>query len=693
MTTWGIFKTDSISESYKKMKDESLKGDQHKLDKNKNGKLDKHDFKLLRKEEVEQLDEAAVSTVAKAHGFEKVKTGFEKGSYKHPKTGETITALRGGSEYGHSRKDGSTVAAFKHKDSLEKHLASHGYKKESVNEDIKDYSLEELQEFMVSEDFEQLDELSKTTLGNYIKKAANDKADTAFHRGYSAYSNSDHKPYGEPMKNKVHAGQEKRNKGIKRAVNKLTRESVEQVEEGWDDMLKSVKDKNATQPNGGTGKKQGVRYGGGKQKDDEAQERKDKKNESVDLELLDDGTYYDGSDMLGEAQARTSSSFQFTHKPGDAESEKKLADLKAQHKGTNKRVVLQGRLGKDNPNAHKYSKDAPKATYANGKRTNVDQNAKSGAHSHQRIRKADAAHHDVYVYDKADTQYDFDSVITEAIHADDYHATSEPSQFGGHRPIVKHKEKGTVMYAGGKSYSTAAKAKEGAHAYLSAYEKRGPNAAMSAAHEHGKAHGMKKEGFELFNEKELDLLINEVLSKDSSAGKWISDFTKSDAPQFSGKSTEKRKQMALAAYYAAQKKESTDYESFLVLDEEKQPEIVKMGAKEIKHANMKDKQDDAEIMEPHSEGEANFIDQHYVDVTDDVTADKQDGGAGKLGKATGPKGQGAATYKGDSKLSDKDKASYKEGTNEEGDAISEKANCKEGSGKKGFSTFKAKVTG
>jgi hypothetical protein len=30
---------------------EELKGDQHKLDKNKNGKLDKHDFKLLRKEE------------------------------------------------------------------------------------------------------------------------------------------------------------------------------------------------------------------------------------------------------------------------------------------------------------------------------------------------------------------------------------------------------------------------------------------------------------------------------------------------------------------------------------------------------------------------------------------------------------------------------------------------------------------
>lgn len=37
---------------------EELKGDQHKLDKNKNGKLDKHDFKLLRKEE--EVDESTV---------------------------------------------------------------------------------------------------------------------------------------------------------------------------------------------------------------------------------------------------------------------------------------------------------------------------------------------------------------------------------------------------------------------------------------------------------------------------------------------------------------------------------------------------------------------------------------------------------------------------------------------------------
>ena len=40
---------------------EALKGNQHKIDKNKNGEVDAHDFKLLRKEETEQIDEARVN--------------------------------------------------------------------------------------------------------------------------------------------------------------------------------------------------------------------------------------------------------------------------------------------------------------------------------------------------------------------------------------------------------------------------------------------------------------------------------------------------------------------------------------------------------------------------------------------------------------------------------------------------------
>ena len=50
--------------------------------------------------------------------------------------------------------------------------------------------------------------------------------------------------------------------------------------------------------------------------------------------------------------------------------------------------------------------------------------------------------------------------------------------------------------------------------------------------------------------------IKEVLTKDADVGDYIDDFVKSDAPQFKGKSKEKRKEMAIAAYYA--KKESLE---------------------------------------------------------------------------------------------------------------------------------------
>jgi len=53
----------SVAEAAAKIMGEELKGNQHKIDANKNGKIDAHDFKLLRgkkdvKEEVEQIDEA-----------------------------------------------------------------------------------------------------------------------------------------------------------------------------------------------------------------------------------------------------------------------------------------------------------------------------------------------------------------------------------------------------------------------------------------------------------------------------------------------------------------------------------------------------------------------------------------------------------------------------------------------------------
>jgi len=50
--------------------------------------------------------------------------------------------------------------------------------------------------------------------------------------------------------------------------------------------------------------------------------------------------------------------------------------------------------------------------------------------------------------------------------------------------------------------------------------------------------------------------VNEVLTKSTTAGETIHDFVHSKNPKFAGKSKDKRKQMALAAYYAKQRNES-----------------------------------------------------------------------------------------------------------------------------------------
>lgn len=202
---------------------------------------------------------------------------------------------------------------------------------------------------------------------------------------------------------------------------------------------------------------------------------------------------------------------------------------------------------------------------------------------------------------------------------------------------------------------------------------------------------MKKEGFELFNEKELDILINEVLSKDQPAGKWISDFVHSEDPKFAGKSKEKRKQMALAAYYSAQKNESTEYDSFLSEEGNPAP-LVGRDAKEIKHANMKDKQDDQEVMEPHSETEQQFIDAHSVAVTDEPNKDGTPNGADKAKRAEEPKGKGPASYDAKEKLGKQGavkEAVFKTAAGEEIDT--EPQAKKDDNGKKKFSQLKKKV--
>lgn len=62
-------------------------------------------------------------------------------------------------------------------------------------------------------------------------------------------------------------------------------------------------------------------------------------------------------------------------------------------------------------------------------------------------------------------------------------------------------------------------------------------------------------------DNEDDFLVTEKLSKDSTVSDYIDNFIHSDNTRFKGKTAEKRRQMALAAYYAAQKKHENIDES------------------------------------------------------------------------------------------------------------------------------------
>jgi len=69
---------------------------------------------------------------------------------------------------------------------------------------------------------------------------------------------------------------------------------------------------------------------------------------------------------------------------------------------------------------------------------------------------------------------------------------------------------------------------------------------------------MKKNASKYVKVPATEEVVSEVLTKSTTADKTIDDFVHSKNPQFAGKSKEKRKQMALAAYYAKQRNEETD---------------------------------------------------------------------------------------------------------------------------------------
>ena len=159
----------------------------------------------------------------------------------------------------------------------------------------------------IEEEVEQIDELKKSTLGSYVKGAARDmsasrKIATDFEHRADRAKKPSMKDAASRLSDKFNAIARKRNKGIGQAVERLTKE--ETVEEGWDDMLKSVKDSAGPQPSGGSGVKLGTRYGGGKQKD-KPEHEEDKKE---DKKKVTEAKHPEDNSVPFEAPYNTSSS-------------------------------------------------------------------------------------------------------------------------------------------------------------------------------------------------------------------------------------------------------------------------------------------------------------------------------------------------------------------------------------------------
>ncbi len=67
---------------------------------------------------------------------------------------------------------------------------------------------------------------------------------------------------------------------------------------------------------------------------------------------------------------------------------KKQVKAEDEKEGTKRRVVLQGRMGKNNPHADKYKRGGSEF--------------RRGSHAHQRIKLGHAQHADVYVHNRND---------------------------------------------------------------------------------------------------------------------------------------------------------------------------------------------------------------------------------------------------------------------------------------------------
>lgn len=133
------------------------------------------------------------------------------------------------------------VAGYRDRIAMLHSAKNRGALKKEDLDSLEDLTDEEIEEFMQTEDYDQLDELSKNTLASYIKKRSNDVATQgALTRKHAMDSEAQKKEHGGYTTKAVRDLDDKANKAfmkgwkhrqnIGKAVDKLTKEELEFIE-------------------------------------------------------------------------------------------------------------------------------------------------------------------------------------------------------------------------------------------------------------------------------------------------------------------------------------------------------------------------------------------------------------------------------------------------------------------------------
>jgi hypothetical protein len=253
----------------KACKKEELHPNQKKLDKNNNGKLDSDDFVKLRAGKTKEVDEKYVSDAQRKAVWA---SKNEKGVKEEAELDEAMTPMqklkdaldRHSEKAVAANKAGDHEAVKVHQGYMNKIKTKMG--KLAKNEEVDLQEMEELCETgkvydpitkkmvdrksiktkmgggatrngvpvtgstaPVKEEIEQIDELSKKTLGSYVKKASTDaaKREVRIDRAMDASGSN----YNEPSMQKALNKNAKRFAGISKAADKLAKEETEQIDE------------------------------------------------------------------------------------------------------------------------------------------------------------------------------------------------------------------------------------------------------------------------------------------------------------------------------------------------------------------------------------------------------------------------------------------------------------------------------